>query len=402
MSYIKGLRCKECGQEYAADIQYICEECFGPVEVNVHIEKAVADGVSWNDLTGVLISAPKGSFSYKRPTPLIRADQLGKAIGINNLYLKDEGTCWPSLSFKDRVVSTALSRAIEDKVEFIACASTGNLANALAAHAANTGIKSVIFVPHELDLKKIAPAIACGALVFQVEGNYDVANRLCSEVHESLGWNIVNGDLKPYYLEGAKGIAYDILERFKDDPQISILCPIGGGGLLTTLWKGIKEVEALGLIDGLPSIFGVQAAGCAPVVNAIKSRSDDIRPVKPDTAVGAIAIGDPPDGYYALKAINESGGSGESATDAEASRMVQLLAEKEGIMTGLTGGVALAAASKLVKDKTIDDSRPVVVLLPDRGVSGAPLDEEIMRERVVKVGADLKSFKEVWKGMSEK
>lgn len=400
MSYIKGLRCKECGQEYEADIQYICEECFGPVEVNVDVGNAAGDGIGWAGLADALISAPKGSFSYKKPTPLVKVEKLGKAIGINNLYLKDEGLSWPSLSFKDRVVSTALSRAIEENVEFIACASTGNLANALAAHAANTGIKSLIFVPQVLDLKKIAPAIACGALVFQVEGNYDVANRLCSEVHESLGWNIVNGDLKPYYLEGAKGIAYEILEAFKDNPQISILCPIGGGGLLTTLWKGVREVEALGLIDDLPSIFGVQAAGCAPVVNAIKSGSDDIRPVKPDTAVGAIAIGDPPDGYYALKSIKESGGSGESATDEEASRMVQLLAEKEGIITGLTGGVALAAASKLVKNKEIDDSRPVVVLLPDRGVSGAPFDEKIVKERVVKVGPDLKSFKDVWKQVS--
>ena len=165
--------------------------------------------------------------------------------------------------------------------------------------------------------------------------------------------------------------------------------------------EGVKEVEALGLINGkLPSLFGVQVAGCAPVVNAVKSGSDEIGPVKPDTAVGAIAIGDPPDGYYALRAIRESGGSGESATDDEAMRMVQLLAEKEGIITGLTGGVALAAVWKLVKSKTIDDGRPVVVLLPDRGVAGASVNDEVMKKKIIKVKADLKSFKEVWKKIS--
>ncbi|MDH3975921.1 MAG: threonine synthase [Deltaproteobacteria bacterium] len=402
MTYIKGLKCKECGQQYGLDIQYICEECFGPVEVDIDVESAAKDDVSWDELADLLIPAPKGSFSYKSSRPLKKAERLGRRIGINHLYLKDEGGTYPSLSFKDRVVATALSRAVDEGIEVIACASTGNLANALAAHASNAGIKSVVFVPEGIDYGKIGPAITCGALVFEVRGNYDAANRLCSEVHEALGWPVVNGSLKPYYLEGAKGIAYEILRFFKDGPQISIVSPVGGGGLLMTLWKGIKELQSLGLVSGdLPLLYAIQADGCAPVINAVKSGSDEIRPVKPDTAIGAIAIGDPPDGYYALKAIKESGGSGESAGDEEAFPMVRLLAEEEGIITGPTGGAALAAASKLVGDKTINDGRPVVVLLPDRGPSGALIDEKVKKERLIKVNADLTSFMEVWKQVSE-
>lgn len=403
MSFVKGLKCKECGESYEADLHYMCEECFGPLEVEYDLEGLAAGAFVGRGRRGI------GKYAKLLPaigddlgltigdTPLVKAERLGKDIGIDNLYLKYEGAN-PSLSFKDRVVATAISKVKEFGFDVVACASTGNLANSLAFQAASQGLKCVIFVPEGKGAADIAQAAACGAIIFEVAGNYDDANRLCTEVQEDFGWGVINGNLKPYYLEGAKTIAYEIMEEMRDNPPGAIISPVGGGGLLSMLWKGLNEMKETGfLVGNLPALFAAQPSGCAPIVSAIKGGAEEIMPVKPDTGIGSIAIGDPPDGSYAIKAVRESGGSGEAVTDDEAFRMVKLLAEREGIISGGAGGVALAAAARLAGSGKIDSKRPAVVILTDRGNPERLLKGE---EKVTKVEASLSTFRDLWNSQS--
>ena len=409
MSNMSGLRCKVCGQLYEESPQYICEDCFGPLEVYYNykeISSSIKEG-QFNEFTKEIQNGafPPSSLWIDQAlrvggTPLVKADRLGKLLGINELYLKDEGASYPTLSFKDRVVASAITKVTEFGFDTVACASTGNLANALAARAASKGIKCVIFVPQGSDYNKISHAMASGAIIFEVQSNYDGANRLCNEVQDALGWAVINGNLKPYYLEGVKPLAYEIMNELKDEKPTSIVAPMGGGGLLSMIWKGLCEMKNLNLLDvEPPALIGAQASGSAPIVKAWQDNSDDIMPVKPDTGIASIAIGDPPDGIYAIEAMQQSGGKGLAIPDQEANEMVKLLAKEEGIATGGAGGVALCAANELIKSDKVYNEGPVVVLLTDRGNSS---DLSInatgkTKDNVIKVEAKISTFIEIWK-----
>ncbi len=414
MAVIKGLKCRECGEKYEESLIYICEECFGPLEIDHDYEKitevvksdseagSVSRGSNYfnlfNDSPGEAF--PSNGFHGMEigKTPLIRAGRLGKRLGISELYLKDEGSSYPSLSFKDRVVASAIEKAMELSCETIACASTGNLANSLALHASSRSIRCVIFVPERTNYRKIAPAISAGAEIFEVDGNYDAANRLCSELQESLGWLVVNGNLKPYYQEGAKTLAYEIMEEMAENPPRTIVCPMGGGGLISMMWNGIKDMQRIGLLPAAaPAVVGAQAKGCSPIIDALNAGSEYIKPVKSSTAIASIAIGDPPDAVYAIRAIRESGGAGESAADEEAISMMKILAEEEGIITGGAGGAALSAAFKVCKLSEFNDNGPVVVVLTDRGEGNEIPDCGDKSPKIRKVKANLTSFLEQWK-----
>lgn len=409
MGIIKGLICKICAERYEEAAQYVCEECFGPLAVDYdydRISSSVKGGEFFTQEANTQgDSAFPPSLQWIVPglrtggTPLVRAHRLGRILGINNLYLKDEGASYPTLSFKDRVVASAMTKVKEFGFQTVACASTGNLANALAARAACCGIRCVIFIPRGSDYGRISHAISSGAILFEVQSNYDGANRLCSEVQDALGWAVVNGNLKPYYLEGAKGIAYEIMHELRDDRPAAIVAPMGGGGLLSMLWTGLCEMRDLGFIKGeLPSLIGAQASGSAPIVHAWQKGSLEVTPVKPDTDIDAIAIGNPPDGSYAIDAMRKSGGSGFSIPDEEAWEMMKLLAKEEGIATGGAGGVALCAAYRMIKSDAASNKRPVVVLLTDRGDAGDMLDnsKKERSEYARKVESDFSSFIELW------
>ena len=345
MAIIKGLKCRECDERYDDSLRYICDECFGPLEIDYDFKK-IADAVKEDSKTGSAVSASNYFHGIEiGKTPLIRARKLGERLGISDLYLKDEGASYPSLSFKDRVVASAIEKAMELSCKIIASASTGNLANSLALHASSCSMRCVIFVPEGTNYEKIAPAISTGAEIFEVEGNYDSANRLCSELQESLGWMVINGNLKPYYQEGAKALAYEIMEKMEGNPPAAIVCPMGGGGLISMLWSAIIDMQRTGLLHvDPPAMIGAQARACSPIIdtlnNKLEHESENIKPVRSETAISSISIGDPPDGIYAIRAIRESGGAGESTTDEEAISMSNLLAKEEGIITGGAGGVA--------------------------------------------------------------
>ncbi len=399
MDYVKGLRCKECGERYDAGLDYVCWECFGPLEVEYDLDRLASEkgdrpfDESQRGLSRYKYLLPIDDASAIKigDTPLIHAERLGEKLGIDELYLKVEGAN-PSLSFKDRVVASALSKAKESGAEVVTCASTGNLANSIAWHAAANDLECVIFVPEGKDLSGIAAAAACGAKIFEVAGNYDAANRLCTEAAERLGWLVINGNLKPYYLEGGKTIAFEIMEDLKDNPPAVIVSPVGGGGLLSMLWKGLGEMKALGMAGGeLPALVAAQPEGCSPVVSAIRG-NPEIRPVKPDTSIDSIAIGDPPDGPYVIKAVTESGGAGVAVSDDEAFEMLKLLAETEGIISGGAGGVAIGAAAKLAENGNLTRKGPVVVVLTDRGNASDIEKNQVM---VQKTGAGLKDFIEI-------
>ncbi|MBE9537097.1 MAG: threonine synthase [Proteobacteria bacterium] len=393
MNFVKGLKCKECGERYEASLRFYCDECFGPVELKFDLAGAVeALGRGSVDVFSSLSLLPEGFKAGS--TPLVRAERLGKRLGIQNLYLKDEGASMLSHSFKDRVVASALGMAKSLGIKTIAAASTGNLANALAVQAVDAGMDAVIFVPEGTDYGKIAQAVASGCRIFEVAGNYDDANRLCSEVQEALGWAVVNGNLKPYYLEGAKSLLFEIMALMEDMPPSAIVAPMGGGGLMRMLKKGLDELKAMGMLKEETALYGAQAAGCSPIVSAVKAGTEDISPVKPDTAIGAIAIGDPPDGAYAARAIMESGGKAEAVLDADAMEMLEFLREDEGISTGGAGAVALAAAASFVKSGDIAGDTPVVVILTD-GQSKAAR-EQARPGNVSKIEANLAAFRAIW------
>lgn len=415
---LMGLKCRECGERYKTSLRYICDECFGPLEINYDFEK-IADAVKADYETGSIVSRsnyfnlfhylPEHAISKNcfhgietGKTPLVQAKNLGEKLGISDLYLKDEGASYPSLSFKDRVVASAIEKAMELSCELIACASTGNLANSMALHASSRSIKCVIFVPEGTNHRKVAPAISAGAKIFEVEGDYDAANRLCSELQEFLGWMVINGNLKPYYQEGAKSLVYEIMEEMEGNPPGAIVCPMGGGGLISMLWSGIIDMQRTGLLHAdPPAMIGAQARACSPIIDTLNDKleneSENIKPVRSGTAISSISIGDPPDGIYAIRAIRESGGAGESTTDEEAISMSNMLAEEEGIITGGAGGVALSVAFKVSKSSGFKNKGPVVVILTDRGEQNEILAGGNKSGKVQKVKANLSSFLEQWK-----
>jgi threonine synthase len=303
-------------------------------------------------------------------TPLVRADNLARELGVRELYLKDDSVNRPTLSYKDRVVPVALSRAKELGFTTVGCASTGNLANAVAAHAAIAGLRAVIFIPAGLELGKVLGTLVYGPTLVAVKGTYDEVNRLCTEITSKYPWAFVNVNIRPYYTEGAKTCAFEIAEDLGWRAPHHIVLPMAGGTLLPKVWKGFRELHEIGLLSELPThLYAAQAAGCAPVVNAIKEGSDIIRPIRrPDTIALSLAIGNPADGYAVMKAVAESGGYGEAATDEEIVEAIKLLAQTEGIFTETAGGVTVAVARKLIASGRLPADESIVICITGNGL----------------------------------
>ncbi|MBI5561254.1 MAG: threonine synthase [Deltaproteobacteria bacterium] len=379
MSHLKALKCRECGKEYPKEALHVCELCFGPLEVIYEYDQIKR--VLTRD---VIEKRPPNMWRYRELlpiegdpsvgaqvgfTPLIKADNLAKELGVKELYIKNDAVNFPTLSFKDRVVSVAISRAREMGFDIIACASTGNLANSVAANAAACGMESFVFIPYDLEHTKILGTQIYGANVVGIKGTYDEVNRLCSEVAGKYGWAFVNINIRPYYAEGSKTFGYEIAEQLGWRVPKHIVVPMAGGSLITKIWKAFKEFHNLGLVKTLDTkVYGAQAAGCSPIVNAVKEGTELIRPVRPNTIAKSLAIGNPADGYYSVKTITGSGGWAENVTDEEIVSAMRLLAETEGVFAETAGGVTLGAAKKLIEQGRIPRDESIVVCVTGNGL----------------------------------
>ena len=301
-------------------------------------------------------------------TPLIRAKNLGDALGVKEIYIKDDSVCHPTLSFKDRVVAIALSKSKEFDFDTVSCASTGNLANAVAAHAAIANLNCFIFIPADLELGKVVASLVYAPTVVGIMGTYDEVNRLCSEIAGVYPWAFVNINIRPYYAEGSKTLCFELIEQLGWEAPDHIIAPAAGGSLITKIGKALKEFHQLGLIEKPNTrIHIAQAEGCGPIVNAFKENSDFVKPVKPDTIAKSLAIGNPADGIYAVNTVRNSGGIGEHANDDEIVEAIKLLAATEGIFTETAGGVTLAATKKLIDDGHIGRDERIVVAITGNG-----------------------------------
>ncbi|HWD91619.1 MAG TPA: threonine synthase [Verrucomicrobiae bacterium] len=362
--YMKALRCRECGREYPLTAAHVCEFDFGPLEV-VYDYELIKKSLT----RAALAVRPQSMWRYRELlpvendatvglqtgfTPLIKADRLGRKLGIRELWIKNDAVNYPTLSFKDRVVSVALSRALELGFDTVTCASIGNLANSLASNAAAAGLKAYVFIPSELDQGKILNRAVYGTNVVSVKGNYDEVNRLCAEIAGKFGWAFVNMNLRPYCSEGAKSMAFEIAEQLGWRLPQHTIVPMASGSLLTKIHKGYQELTKLGLVGTTEAhIHGAQAAGCSPISIAQKAGLDFFKPVKPNTIAKSLSIGTPADGFYALKVMRETGGAAEDVNDDEIREGIQLLAETEGIFAESAGGVAVAVARKLIASEKI-------------------------------------------------
>jgi threonine synthase len=375
-----GLRCRECGRLFPPGAFYVCEWCFGPLEV-VYDYEAVARRVSrariaagppsiWR-YADLLPVDPVGAVDLGAGcTPLIRADRLAAELGLGELWLKDD-TRNPTGSFKDRVTSVALTRARELGFKVAACASTGNLANSVAAHAAHAGMECYVFVPADLERTKITMTAVFGARLVAIRGDYDEVNRLCAEIaDERDDWAFVNVNLRAYYAEGSKTLAYEVAEQLGWQLPDHIVVPIASGSLLSKIDKGFGELPLVGLADGdrRVRISGAQAAGCAPVATALAAGEAVPTPVRPDTIAKSLAIGSPADGEAALRAVRASSGSIATATDAEIIEAIRLLARTEGIFAETAGGVTIASLAKLAQSGVVRHDERVVACITGTGL----------------------------------
>ena len=378
MSYVIGLKCRECGHEYPISPLHVCEMCFGPLEVaydyagirasisRVTIEQRRQNLWRYRELLPVEGQPDIGPYSGF--TPLLKVERLGAELGVKNLYIKDDTVNHPTLSYKDRVVSVAISKALEFGFKTVSCASTGNLATAVAAHAARAGLQCVIFMPEGVEAGKIVGSTIYGAQVIIIRGNYDDVNRLCSEIADKYGWAFVNINLRPYYTEGAKTFGFELAEQLGWRLPQHVVLPTAGGTILPKVAKAFKELKEVGLLqDGECRVHCAQAAGAAPVIHALHKGADLITPVKPDTIAKSIAIGNPADGFYVLRAVRESGGWGDVAADGEIIEAIKLLARTEGVFAEPAGGTTLAVAIKLLAQKRINPDETVVISITGNG-----------------------------------
>lgn len=380
MSFLKALRCRECAREFPKQALYVCEYCFGSLEAVYDY-----DGIKKSLTRDKILKGPKSLWRYRELlpidgeptagfysgfTPLVKADVLAKELGVRELYVKDDSVCHPTWSFKDRVVAVALSRARELGFDTVACASTGNLANSVAANAAWAGFKRYIFIPSNLEKTKIIGSLVYSPNLVAVNGNYDDVNRLCAEIAAKYRWGFVNINLRAYYAEGSKTMGFEIAEQLGWRAPEHIVAPAASGSLITKIWKALKEFEKLSLLENKveTKVYCAQPEGCSPIAAAILSKADVIRPVKPNTIAKSLAIGNPADGYYAKDVINHSGGSAAAVTDDEIREGIKLLARTEGIFTETAGGVTVAAAKKLIAQGVIPKNGSVVLAITGNGL----------------------------------
>ena len=374
-----GLRCKECGHAYAPEARHVCEDvCFGPLEV-VYDYDAIRARVTRASIE----AGPTSIWRYRdflpiegEPidvgtgfTPLLRANRLARRLGLKELYIKNDGVNMPTLSFKDRVVSVALTRARELGFSTVSCASTGNLANSTAAIAAHAGMECCVFIPADLEAGKILGTLVYNPTLMAVRGNYDQVNRLCSEVANTYGWGFVNINLRPYYSEGSKTLGYEVVEQLGWRLPDHIVAPLASGSLFTKIRKGFDEFMKVGLVEEKHVRFsGAQAEGCSPIAQAFAEGRDFITPVKPNTIAKSIAIGNPADGPYALDIASRTGGSIAAVNDEEIIEGIKLLAETEGVFTETAGGTTIAVLKKLVEQGKIDPSETTVAYITGNGL----------------------------------
>jgi threonine synthase len=376
---MRALKCRECGREYPLAATHVCEFDFGPLEV-VYDYDRIKKSLS----RSAILSRSQNMWRYRELlpvaneptvgtqvgfTPLVKADRLAKALGIREAWVKNDTVNYPTLSFKDRVVSVALSRARELGFTTVACASTGNLANSVAANAAAAGLKAYVFIPADLEQGKIVNSLIYGAQVIGIRGHYDEVNRLCAEIAGKYGWAFVNVNMRPYYAEGSKSMGFEIIEQLGwRIPKHTVVC-MASGSLLTKIHKSYQELGKLGLApESEYHVYGAQATGCSPISTAQKAGLDFFKPVKPNTIAKSLAIGTPADGFYALKVMKETGGSAEDVSDDEIRDAIKLLAETEGIFAETAGGVTVGVAKKLIASGKIPAKDSVVLCITGNGL----------------------------------
>ena len=405
MGYVKDLKCRECGREYPVAPIYVCEFCFGPLEV-VYDYKSIKKVLTKK----VIEKREKNLWRYKELlpidgepqvglnsgyTPLLKADNLAKELGVKELYVKDDTVAHPTLSFKDRVVAVALTKAREFGFDTVACASTGNLAHSVSAQGAKAGFKRFIFIPATLEASKIVASLVYEPNLIAVDGNYDDVNRLCSEIANKYKWAFVNINIRPFYAEGSKTHGFEIIEQLGWKAPDNIIIPCASGSLLTKIWKSFKEFKEIGIIKELKTkVFAAQATGCSPITTAIKQGTDVIRPVKPNTIAKSLAIGNPADGYYATQAVFETGSTGEDVSDEEIIAGIKLLARTEGIFAETAGGVTVAAAKKLIESGKIGRDGITVICVTGNGLK----TQEALRGHTISpyfIKPNIGSFEEV-------
>ncbi|MBV8608706.1 MAG: threonine synthase [Singulisphaera sp.] len=380
-SYVSGLKCRLCGKHYPKEALNFCTDDFGPLEVAYNYDM-VAAALS----RGAIEARPRTMWRYRELlpvdgeptvgrhvgcTPLIRADRLARALGVSELYIKNDAVNHPSLSFKDRVVAVALSKAVELGFQTVGCASTGNLAGSVAANAAAAGLDAYVLIPDGLEQGKVLGATIYGAKVIAIEGTYDHVNRLCSQIAFRFGWGFVNVNLRPFYAEGSKSMGFEIAEDLGWRAPDHVVAPMAGGSLIGKIYKGFKELEQLGLLDGpvTARMFGAQATGCNPITNTVKTAATKVKPVRnPDTIAKSLAIGDPADGFFASQLIRQTGGWSEDVDDDAIVDAMRLLAETEGVWAETAGGVTVAVAQKLIEQGKIDRNGSTVLCITGNGL----------------------------------
>jgi threonine synthase len=380
MGIIRCLKCRECNKEYGAQFRYICEECFGPLDIIYDLPSSLnrASFMSrqtknyWRYFELLPIANRNNIVSLDTGfTPLQHANRIGKTLGgLRNLFIKNDSVN-PTFSFKDRPAGIAVSRAKEIKLKAVGCASTGNLASATAAHAAKAGLPCYIFAPSDIEKVKISQALSYGAEFVAVDGTYDDANRVASVVGDAKGIGIVNINMRPFYVEGSKTLAYEVAEQLNWEVPDNLIIPVGSGAMLNAICKGFEELCEIGLLDDISrlKITAAQPHGCSPIVDAFKRRSDEVIPIeKPETIAKSLAIGDPGDGRYVLKRLQQYRGSAEDATDEEIIDGIMMLAKTEGIFTEPAGGVSIAVLRKMVEEGKIDKDENVVCYITGNGL----------------------------------
>jgi len=379
VAYVQGLRCRECGRQYEVAPIFTCEWCFGPLEVSYDYD-AIGSAISREKIA----AGPASIWRYADLlpvdrghavdlgagfTPLVRADRLAAALGLGEVWVKND-TLNPTNSFKDRVASVALSKALEFGFKTAACASTGNLANSVAAHAARAGLRSFVFIPSNLERAKVVTTAVYGGNVIAIEGNYDDVNRLCAELAGTYRWAFVNVNVRPFYAEGSKTLAYETAEQLGWETPDHVVVPVASGSLLTKIRKGFDELHQVGLLEQAPNVrvSGAQALGCSPVATAWRDGSDTIRPVKPDTIAKSLAIGNPADGYFALDAVRQTEGGLAAVSDGEVVEGIRLLARTEGIFAETAGGVTVASLKRLAEEGVVSADERVVLYITGLGL----------------------------------
>ena len=380
MDYVTGLRCRECARAYPAEALHVCDFCFGPLEVVYDYERlraelsreqiAAGPHTIWRYAPLLPVADPVPIDLGAGFTPLVRADRLAAELGLGELWIKND-TVNPSGSFKDRVVSVALTKARQLGFKVAACASTGNLANSVAAHAARAGMVSVVFIPHDLETAKVVTTAVYGGHVVAVEGTYDDVNRLCAELaSDRPDWAFVNVNVRTYYAEGSKTLAFEVAEQLGWQAPDHVVVPVASGSQLTKVAKGFAELHQVGLLDEEPHVrvSGAQAEGCSPVARAFLDGADAIRPVRPATIAKSLAIGNPADGWYALQAVRRSGGALAAVTDDEIVEGIKLLARTEGIFAETAGGVTIATLARLAAQGVVRADERVVAYVTGHGL----------------------------------